>query len=464
VVESVDGSPATVTVSAPSGVLFKICATATEQITRPRCQVESVELPTWAYGNFAPKAAPWLQSSGGTRSFVSGAEVAAAERLRRFSLTKVSRECDAVLAIEERRQGYINPVAAATTRNADGTVATYRTVYQEEDAETSTAHRWPVEHLVDPVAESSTSRSYDSAGYLSRTVEESYGYRNVERAVRLRASRSTAWDAATGPAGLLSLADGTGVVQSVETYQRLQRVETEFGQDTGYQTFIRATTFGYRKRAGWQYLYADGSESSDEREQWGVVKVVEETWTRLAEEGLHMYRREERGPDGKLARNTEESDVVEIREGEPPAAEKVEDVDPQLADFDTLDEWRDALASSHWETRELLVRRVRSGLPHPYREAEISADYVETAAGLEAFVDRSLIKSAAMPVKWTALPIPGVKLGDVAHLRVRAQLTLPGETAPRDVSLDHDVFIDSMRWVGSESGAAVLLELGGSIR
>jgi hypothetical protein len=165
-----------------------------------------------------------------------------------------------------------------------------------------------------------------------------------------------------------------------------------------------------------------------------------------------------------LLRGPDEPGVSEVREGEPPGAELVEDVDPRQSDFDTLDEWRDALASSHWETRELLVRRVRSGLPHPYREAQISVDYVETAAGLEAYVDRALIKSAAMPVRWTALPIPGVKLGDVAHLRVRAQLTLPGETAPRDVSLDHDVFIDSMRWVGSESGAAVLLELGGSIR
>lgn len=293
----------------------------------------------------------YVQSSGSTLNVVAASPPTSVTRSKVSEVVQITTtECGEIIgSVREVKSDHRKEVARFTLDTTDPAlpIDTYRSCFVDEDSASGPGYdrqiptHWRTER-------ETASRSFDDDGYLVEERTETEGWYNPRAATKQRADASVAWDTATGVAtynGYVT-GDGDGVIYSEDRFITTGLTVVTYERAGSYLSAKVTSEYAWVKRAGSEYLYGDGSTSSDIQERFRLHRETRETYE-LLDELRHLRITVETDVDGNV-RSTSET-----VSGQAPAAPRKNDPAPVRSDFDSDADFSAALAADRFDLREI---------------------------------------------------------------------------------------------------------------
>ncbi|HEX9641945.1 MAG TPA: hypothetical protein VGB13_11605, partial [Candidatus Krumholzibacteria bacterium] len=467
---------ATVQLQSPGDVVTEVTLTGTQQVTRTaeeQCGHESVPTEITVEAPYLPWHAAFSQSGACTLTPLSPA--AGLAEVQPISVTRniVERRCGVVLSetvevwawkrIEAARYLFTSGVRSCRVvyLDADGTINGSEPAFVESSERWRLISRTVKRHYYNQAgygnAPSGTGEPWADAfsveggtfidgveqnpppkrGYRLGSITDSYGWYQVRRALK-EAIPATPWEE-IDPSDGLALGNGEGVVAATESFMQTGReVEVIDSTDDGYLEAVRLYRYGFMRRPGNSFQYADGSESAQETENFGLTGLDQTTYAMpRGAESSHSFVSTRFAFDGAAARLIESQSGN--AEGAPPPADRIPAegeaaFDPTL--FETPEESEAARTARATEAQQIKVRMTAPELltTHESREVKTSSSWAETLEELAEEAARIILQSAAHGVLFSTPA--NFQLAEGHWIRLRC----------RPIGVDHDVEIQSVRY------------------
>lgn len=254
------------------------------------------------------------------------------------------------------------------------------------------------------ITRSIRSKTFGAAGYLEREQRSTYEWRHLPEAIKSRSNTTNSWESRDYNV-IPILASGDGVSEETQRFREVETRVTEHEVDAqGFVQSRTTTTSRIAHRPGERHLFQGGVEGADAVPSLRAVEMEQVFYVALADsEGRH---REHRIVTDLLTGEITSEDPVE-RDGHLPAAERLEDLDPDPSIFDSEDQAAFARGASRRETQPIEARVCAAALQQSRScDEQLTSDYAESTDELRAIGRARLRELSALtatlevPVRW----------------------------------------------------------------